>query len=84
MPPLAAPAEPNRVKGGGNIKYLKSHLYYHPHLYHSPVKGEETQVLGIILRSPAGGGATKNLSVNGFGEILRYAQNDISQFPDGH
>ncbi len=27
--------------------------------------------LSVILRNPAGGGATKNLSVKGFGEILR-------------
>ncbi len=31
----------------------------------------ETPVLGVILRSPASGGATKNLDVTGIAEILR-------------
>ena len=44
----------------------------------------ETAFMGVILRSPADGGATKNLLVNGSAEILRFAQNDMEEFPDQH
>jgi hypothetical protein len=36
--------------------------------------------MGVILRSKA----TKNLIVTGSAEILRFAQNDKVDFPDGH
>jgi hypothetical protein len=42
----------------------------------------ETAFIGVILRSPASGGTTKNLIVTGSAEILRFAQNDIEEFPD--
>ena len=44
----------------------------------------ETMSLDVILRSPANGGTTKNLIVILAAEILRSAQNDIGEFPDGH
>ena len=40
----------------------------------------ETWLSFVILRS----GATKNLVVPWSQEILRFAQNDITPFPDGH
>ena len=40
----------------------------------------ETAFMGVILRSKA----TKNLVVAGSAEILRFAQNDMEGFPDGH
>ncbi len=40
--------------------------------------------MGVILRSPASGGTTKNLIVAGSAEILRFAQNDMEEFPDGN
>jgi hypothetical protein len=40
----------------------------------------ETTFMGVILRSKA----TKNLIVTGSAEILRFAQNDMEEFPDGH
>ena len=40
--------------------------------------------MGVILRSPADGGATKNLMVTASAEILRFSQNDMEEFPDGH
>ena len=40
--------------------------------------------MGVILRSPANGGTTKNLIVAGSSEILRFAQNDREEFPDGN
>jgi hypothetical protein len=36
--------------------------------------------MGVILRSKA----TKNLIVTGSAEILRFAQNDMEEFMDGH
>jgi len=36
--------------------------------------------MGVILRSKA----TKNLIVTGSAEILRFAQNDMEEFLDGH
>jgi hypothetical protein len=36
--------------------------------------------MGVILRSKA----TKNLIVTGAAEILRFAQNDMEEFPDEH
>jgi len=36
--------------------------------------------MGVILRSKA----TKNLIVTGSLEILRFAQNDMEEFPDGN
>ena len=44
----------------------------------------ETMFLDVILRSPAKSGTTKNLMVSATAEILRSAQNDIREFPDGH
>jgi hypothetical protein len=44
----------------------------------------ETLLSDVILRSPANGGTTKNLIVSVAAEILRFAQNDIREFPDGH
>ena len=38
----------------------------------------------VILRSPASGGATKNLIVTRFAEILRFAQNDMQESPYGN
>jgi len=38
--------------------------------------------MGVILRSPASGGTTKNLIVTGSAEILRFTQNDMEDFPD--
>jgi hypothetical protein len=40
----------------------------------------ETAFMGVILRSKA----TKNLIVTGAAEILRFAQNDMEEFPDEH
>ena len=40
----------------------------------------ETVLLDVILRSKA----TKNLIVAGSAEILRFAQNDMEEFPDGY
>ena len=40
----------------------------------------ETAFMGVILRSKA----TKNLIVAGSAEILRFAQNDMEEFPDGY
>jgi hypothetical protein len=40
--------------------------------------------MGVILRSPASGGTTKNLIVTESTEILRFAQNDMEKFPDGN
>ena len=40
----------------------------------------ETTFMGVILRSKA----TKNLIVTTPAEILRFAQNDMVEFPDGH
>jgi len=40
----------------------------------------ETTFMGVILRSKA----TKNLIVTGSAEILRFAQNDMEEFPDGN
>ncbi len=40
--------------------------------------------MGVILRSPAVGGTTKNLIVTRSAEILRLAQNDMEEFPDGN
>jgi len=40
--------------------------------------------MGVILRSPADGGTTKNLIVTGSAGILRFAQNDMEEFPDGN
>ena len=40
----------------------------------------ETTFMGVILRSKA----TKNLIVTIPAEILRFAQNDMVEFPDGH
>jgi hypothetical protein len=40
----------------------------------------ETAFMGVILRSKA----TKNLIVTGSAEILRFAQNDMEEFPDGN
>ena len=36
--------------------------------------------MGVILRSKA----TKNLTVTGSAEILRFSQNDMDEFPDAH
>ena len=40
----------------------------------------ETAFMAVILRSKA----TKNLIIIGSAEILRFAQNDIEEFPDGN
>ena len=40
----------------------------------------KTMFLDVILRS----NATKNLMVSAAAEILRSAQNDTREFPDGH
>jgi len=40
----------------------------------------ETVYMGVILRSKA----TKNLIVTESAEILRFAQNDMEEFPDGY
>jgi hypothetical protein len=37
-----------------------------------------------MLRSPAKSGTTKNLMVGMDAKILRSAQNDIEEFPDGY
>ena len=40
----------------------------------------ETGFMGVILRSKA----TKNLIITWSAEILRFAQNDMEEFPDGN
>ena len=52
------------------ILFVKESARVHP----------ETTFMGVILRSKA----TKNLIVTGAAEILRFAQNDMEEFPDEH
>jgi hypothetical protein len=40
--------------------------------------------MGVILRSPANSGTTKNLKVSKAAEILRFAQNDMEGLLNGH